>query len=439
MKHLLCVLLTLPLLASDPHQAERFRRFNEAKFGMFIHWGPYSQASVEASWPIMTPNAKWGISEPEYVGLAKTFNPEKFDAAAYVKLARDAGMRYMVFTSKHHDGFAMYDSMYTDYKITNSPYKRDIAAQFVAAAKADNMPFGFYYSPPDLRHPGYRDTSKLSKDTWHGQPERPEWPLYLAFMELQLKELLTRYGDIFVIWFDGLDRQEKYDGRRFHSLIHDLQPLTLINNRIGLTGDYVTPEQRLPRAIPTKGARVGSVEDKDEGLSIAPPKPQDFQPWETCMTINDTWAYNKNDLKYKSATELIHGLIDAAAKGGNFLLNIGPGPDGTVQPEFVERLSAMGEWLRVNGESIYGTTYGPIQGLNGVRTTASGNTVYVQVIDWPDGDLQLPVLARKAIRVRQLGGPSNVGFRQTGQGVAIETKALRPMTHATVFAIETAP
>ena len=223
-------------------------------------------------------------------------------------------------------------------------------------------------------------------------------------MELQLRELLTRYGDVFVIWFDGLDDQQKYDGTRFHDLIHTLQPMTLINNRIGLTGDFVTPEQRLPNGIPRKGATVGNVDPNDTGVQTEAPNPKDFQPWETCMTINDTWAYNKNDRNFKSSTQLVRALIDAASKGGNFLLNVGPTPDGTIQPEFVERLTAIGEWLKVNGASIYGTTYGPLQTIPFGRMTAKGKTLYLHVFDMPTATLELAGLKSAVTSVRALDG-----------------------------------
>jgi alpha-L-fucosidase len=172
--------------------ADRTAWYREAKFGMFIHWGPYSLASVEASWPIMRPSPQWNITEDEYRALPRRFNPVKFDPAAWVRLAQEAGQRYMVFTTKHHDGFCMFDSNFTDYKITNTPYKQDIVARLAAACRAARMPLGFYYSPPDMNHPGFRDTSRPASEGWEGQPQRPEWPLYLDYMELQLTELLTR-------------------------------------------------------------------------------------------------------------------------------------------------------------------------------------------------------------------------------------------------------
>jgi alpha-L-fucosidase len=351
---------------------DRTAWYRDAKFGMFIHWGPYSLASVEASWPIMVPKPP-GISEAEYRELPKRFNPTKFDPYSFVDLARSAGQTYMVFTTKHHDGFCMFDSSYTDYKVTNTPHGKDIVAQLAQACKERSMPLGFYYSPPDMHHPAFRDTSKLAKENWNGEPERPEWPLYLDYMQLQLTELLTRYGPVVLIWFDGLHHQEKYGGIRFINLIRQLQPATLVNDRIGVPGDYETPEQFIPAGIPTKDVRFNAVDISiQQKLKTTIPKPEDFQLWETCMTINNTWAYNIHDRDFKSAQSLIRGLVEVASRGGNFLLNVGPQPDGLIQPEFQERLRAIGDWLTVNGDSIYGTTYGPVQGMASLRTTAKG-------------------------------------------------------------------
>jgi alpha-L-fucosidase len=382
--------------------------------------------------------APGGISEAEYRALPQRFNPVKFDPQAWVRLAQRAGQRYIVITSKHHDGFCMFDSAYTDYKITKTPYGKDVLAMLAGAAREAKMPLGFYYSPPDLNHPGYRDTTKLSATNWRGEPTRPEWPLYLDYMELQIRELLTRYGDVFTIWFDGLDRQEKYDGTRFLRTIRELQPAALVNNRIGLTADFVTPEQRLPKGIPVKGARVGMTNPDDAGLSTAPPRPEDFQPWETCMTINGTWAYNANDRQFKSATDLVRTLVEAAARGGNFLLNVGPTPEGTIQPEFEERLLAVGAWLKDNGEAIYGTTYGPLQNLPFGRTTARGKTVYLHVFDRPAGlSISVPGVAPGVRGVTLLAGRTPVKFTQHGGTLQIQTAGITPNPHATVFAIET--
>jgi alpha-L-fucosidase len=416
--------------------------WNDAKFGMFIHWGPYSLASVEASWPIMTP-AEQGpgvISEADYRALPRRFNPERFDARAWVRLAKAAGQRYMVITSKHHDGFAMFDSMYTDYKITKTPYGKDVLAALAEACREEGMPLGFYYSPPDMNHPGYRDTAKLARFNWHGEPERPEWVTYLDYMELQLTELLTRYGKVAIIWFDGLGHQQKYNGRRFHTLIHELQPATLINNRIGLPGDYDTPEQFIPDRIPTISSGVEWIGTEPPAKVAAPPglpSPEDFRPWETCMTINDTWAYNRHDRKFKSATQLVRTLAEVASKGGNLLLNVGPTPEGTIQPEFQERLHAVGEWLKVNGEAIYGTTYGPWQNLLLGKTTAKRKTIYLHIFDWPRGNLELDTGGLHVTRVTLLATRKPLRFAQSGSRLSILLPADPPDPHVSVLALET--
>jgi alpha-L-fucosidase len=407
-------------------QTDRTAWYRQAKFGMFIHWGPYSLASVEASWPIMRPPKSGGITEAEYRALPERFNPTEYDPAAWVKLAKAAGQRYMVFTTKHHDGFCMFDSVYTNYKITNTPYKKDIVAELAAAAKKEGMPLGFYYSPPDLNHPGYRNTSKLSSTNWRGEPTRAEWALYLDYMQMQVTELLTRYGDVAIIWWDGLGGKA-YDPHRFEKLLPELQPKTLMNNRVGAPGDYITPEQFVPKNIPSKRPLPpGTI-----------PAPEDFQLWETCMTINGTWAYNKNDHRYKSATDLIRTLIEVASKGGNFLLNVGPTPEGTIQPEFQERLLAIGDWLKVNGDAIYGSTYGPIQGLASLRSTAKGKNVYLHVFDWPKGDLEITGLKAKVTDATLLAGSKKLTFRQSGDKLSIQVPAAAPDARASVIALKT--
>jgi alpha-L-fucosidase len=429
---------------SSTESADRWRRYNEWKFGMFIHWGPYSLESVEASWPIMTPATEDRnpgrnvISEADYRALPSKFNPVQYDPDAWVRLARAAGQRYMVFTTKHHDGFCMFDSAYTEYKITRTPYGKDVVAMLAAAAREENMPLGFYYSPPDMNHPGFRDTTKPASINWRGEPWRPEWPLYLDYMQLQVTELLTRYGSVAVLWFDGLDEQRKYDGYRFQRLIRELQPATLINNRIGLPGDFSTPEQRIPRGIPTRGGSVGATNPADDsGLSRQVPSPGDFQPWETCMTINDTWAYNRNDRNFKPASELIRTLVEVASRGGNLLLNVGPTPEGTIQPEFQERLLAVGAWLKTNGEAIYGTTYGPWQDLPFGRTTARGNIIYLHLFRWPGESLTVPARGIKVGKVTMLAGRKTLEFRQDSSSIVIKLPPSAPDPDVGVLAIET--
>jgi alpha-L-fucosidase len=424
---------TVPSASGDDQRTAWYR---DAKFGMFIHWGPYSLASVEASWPIMRPSKEFPISEMEYRALPARFNPAHFDPYAWIALAKAAGQRYMVFTTKHHDGFCMFDSSYTDYRITKSPYGKDIVAQLAEACHREQMPLGFYYSPPDMNHPAFRDTSEPASKNWNGEPTRAQWPLYLDYMELQLRELLTHYGDVALIWFDGLYNQQKYDGTHMQRVIRDLQPRTLINNRVGIPGDFETPEQFLPASIPVKGKQL-DFNHRETGTKPGEvPPPEDFRLWETCMTINHTWAYNKNDRDFKSAKDLVRTLIEVASRGGNFLLNVGPEPDGTIQPEFQERLLAIGKWLAVNGEAIYGTTYGPLQTLSFGRTTAKGRTVYLHVFDWQKEQLTIPGLAGKVDSVSLLAGDHSVPFHQNGNTLVLNTTGIEPDAYATVFRIK---
>lgn len=384
----------------------------------------------------MTPKPG-GITEAEYVALAKTFNPVKFDPQAFVDLARLAGQEYMVFTTKHHDGFCMFDSSYTDYKITNTPYGKDIVRQLAKACQEDGMPLGLYYSPPDMHHPGFRDTTKLAAENWHGEPQRPEWPSYLQYMQLQLAELLTHYGPAAIIWFDGLYNQEKYNGARVLEMIHDLQPATLVNDRIGVDGDYETPEQFIPTAIPTKGVVLRGVDPKaSQQLKNAIPRPEDFRLWETCMTINNTWAYNKNDLEFKSEQTLIRSLVEVASRGGNFLLNVGPQPDGQIQPEFQQRLRATGDWLTLNGDSIYGTTYGPVQGMNALRTTAKGKSIYIHVFDWPASICEIPGIDARILSARLLANGRPLTFHQSENKLQIEVPLQAPDPNVSVIALK---
>jgi len=408
---------TLRALAAN---ADRLSWFREARFGMFIHWGPYSLAGVEASWPILRPNGE--ISEADYRALPQRFNPVKFDPHAWIALAKSAGQRYMVFTSKHHDGFCMFDSNYTSYKITRTPYGKDIVKMLADACREENMPLGLYYSPPDMNHPAFRDTTKLSASNYRGEPERPEWPLYLDYMGLQLDELLTKYGPVAEMWFDAVDMkvQREYDGQRFLDQVRRLQPATLVNDRLGVPADFITPEQSIPKAIPVKGVRMDSPGHRAaDKIAVAVPRPADFQPWETCMTINDTWAYRSKDRNFKSADALIRALIEVISRGGNFLLDVGPQPDGQIQPEFIERLQAMGTWTRRNAAAIYGSTYGPIQGQQSCRTTARADRVFVFVMDQSAPEVVLSPLGKPVHQVKLLATGKPLTFQASGKGIRI--------------------
>jgi alpha-L-fucosidase len=454
---------------------DKLKWYQEAKFGLFIHWGPYSVAGVEASWPIMVPElatAAFGpqrpISEAEYVALPQQFNPVDFDPGAWVEMAQQAGMGYLVFTAKHHDGFCMFDAPGTDYKITHTPYGRDVCAELAKACAEAEMPLCFYYSQPDMHHPSYRDTSRPVAENWLGQPQRPEWAGYLDYMEGHLRKLLVDYGPVSALWFDGLSGHEKYDPARFHKLIQELSPSTLVNDRLGGSYDFITPEQFIPRRgipikhklsrlsdgsfrlllsllkVPGVGALLKRLARKyaEGSLQLANvptasyPRPEKLQPWETCMTMNQTWAYNPQDKDYKPAALLLYNLVEIAAKGGNYLLNVGPTPQGTFPPEAVARLREIGQWMAVNGEAIHGTTYGPLQHLLLGRTTAKEDTVYLHVWDWPSaGKLSLGAMPGEVAEVTLLAGRERLSFRQAGNHFTIQIPQWPPDPTVSVLAI----
>ena len=407
---------------------KRLAWFQQAKFGLFIHWGIYAEEGVEASWPIMAPDLSEAmfqntkrISQVEYEQLPKSFNPVEFDADEWVRIAKEAGMRYIVFTAKHHDGFCMFDAPGTEYKITNTPYGKDICLELAQACERAGMPLGFYYSPPDMHHPGYRDTSKPAIKNWTGEPDRKEWGDYLDYMESHLRKLLSDYGKVSIIWFDGLSNHGKYEPERFHQLVYDLSPDTLINDRLGNGFDYVTPEQFIPKqGIPARTGKPAPGLDPggdgffrlvctlfnipllrgwirrqmqkyaDGTLELTPvhqepyPSPDRFQPWETCMTMGQTWAYNPNETVWKSPETLIQNLIQVVSRGGNYLLNVGPTDRGVFPPEAVERLKAIGNWMDENHAAIYGNTYTPVQGKAWGQATRKDDKVYLHIFEWPE-------------------------------------------------------
>ena len=354
------------LLQASPQDIEWFR---DARFGLFIHWGPVSQKGTEISWSrlgagIEPPRKRRVIPWEEYDSLYKTFNPTQFDAKKWVRIAKSAGMKYLVFTTKHHDGFCMFDTKMTDYKITNSPFKRDIVAETAKACHAEGMKLGFYYSQPDWHHPDYMTEN-------HAR--------YLEYMRAQLRELMTNYGKVDILWFDGLGgTAEKWDAENLFKMIRELQPGILINNRAGLPADFDTPEQK-----------IGSF--------------QADRPWESCITIGTQWAYKPNEV-VKSTKTCIQTLVRCAGGDGNLLLNVGPSPKGEIEPVQVERLTEIGKWLKRYGKSIYGTRGGPFLPSDWGVSTQEGNTIYLHVLEWTSDTLKLPAIARKVVKCSALTG-----------------------------------
>lgn len=372
----------------------RLAWWREARFGLFIHWGSISLKGTEIGWSRGGERRGWKykrnrpgpIDVETYDNLYKAFNPVKFNAEEWVQIAQDAGMKYLVFTSKHHDGFCMFDTPSTDYKITGPecPFGRDVVAELADACHNAGLRFGIYYSQPDWRHPWYRNEH-------HDK--------YIEYYHGHVEELLSNYGQVDVLWFDGLEK--KYDGhewdrdlevdevfpsepiwdaKNLFQKIRALQPDILVNNRCGMRADFDTPEQV-----------IGPY--------------QTHRAWETCMTMGDQWAWKPND-RLKSLKECIQTLIRTAGGDGNLLFNTGPMPDGRIEPRQVERLKAMGDWLNQYGESIYGTRGGPFRPRFEIVSTHKGNRVFVHILDWPEETLQLPEIPYKIVSSKNLVGGS---------------------------------
>ena len=413
---------TLPV-ESPEQRDQRMAWWREARFGMFIHWGLYAipagqwqgkKASGLGEW-IMN-SAK--IPASEYEKLAAQFNPVQFDAQKWVSIAKDAGMKYIVITSKHHDGFCLFDSKFNDYNIMSTPFRRDIMKELSGAAAQQGVRMCWYHSIMDWHHP---------------QAKGPEFPQYVQnVLKPQLRELLTNYGKIGVLWFDGEWIPEWTDtqGHDMVAYLRGIQPDLIINNRVskarkgmegmskdpGAAGDFGTPEQQVP-ATGIPGA-----------------------DWETCMTMNNTWGYRSDDSNWKSSRELIRMLIDTASKGGNLLLNVGPTAEGVIPEASVQRLADIGKWMKVNGEAIYGTSASPFnKQLPWGRCTQKPGKLYLHVFDWPkNGQLQVPT-GKDVKRAYLLADPAKslaVGSDEVGVQV-ITLPAAAPDPVASVVVLET--
>ena len=419
---------------TDTAQDKRMEWFRDARFGLFIHWGVYSVPAGE--WAGKTNYGEWFLEETkmpvsQYERFASQFNPVRFDASQWVRLAKNAGMKYIVITSKHHDGFGLFRSQLTDWCIKSTPFQRDPLKELAEACKKEGLKLCFYHSIMDWHHPDW-GTRRAWNDKATGTPDMDR---YTDYMKGQLKELLTAYGPIGILWFDGeWEAPWTYErGVDLYNYVRKLQPNIIVNNRVGKgrsgmagmdkgaerVGDYGTPEQE----IPATGFGAGV-------------------DWESCMTMNNHWGYNKNDQNWKSSTTLVRNLIDCASKGGNYLLNIGPTAEGLFPEPCMERLTQIGQWMKANGESIYHTTASPFEKLEWGRSTqkqlSGGKTrLYLHVYDWPaNGKLVLPGLVNKPLQAFLLDGQKALEVSSGNRQVSIELPATAPDKIATVVALD---
>jgi len=377
--------------------------FRDAKFGMFVHWGVYSQLG-QGEWVMENRS----IPVDTYEWLASAFNPVKFDARAWVATAKAAGVRYITITARHHDGFSMFATKANRYNIVDwTPFARDPMKDLAAECRANGVKLFFYYSQLDWHHPDYWPRGRTAHAT--GRAEAGDWNRYLDFMDAQLTELLTNYGPIGGIWFDGMWDKPDADWRlaKTYALIHRLQPTALIvpnhHEAPKPDEDVQTFEQDLP------GANTAGFNTREIGAL----------PLETSLTMNQSWGFTITDKKFKSVKELIGYLVRAAGNDGNLLLNIGPRPDGTIQPEAVERLRALGDWLGTYGRSIYKTRGGPVSPRAWGATTRRGDTVFVHVLDWPDRSLSLPLIGARVVGASMLKGGQRVDVAESRDGITL--------------------
>jgi len=406
-----------------PANLEARRWFQDAKFGLFVHWGVYSTLA-DGEWVMHQRR----INVPDYEKLPGLFNPTQFDPAEWVALAKAAGMKYITITSKHHDGFAMFDSKVSDYDIVDrTPYRRDVLKLLADECRKQGIKLFFYHSHLDWHHPDYYPRGRTGGDA--RRPDNGDWNRYLDYMDGQIRELLTQYGDVGGIWFDGWWDKPEADWRleKTYRLIHELQPAALIGNnhhRLPFPGEDF---QMFEKDLPGKNT-AGFNADSEIGLL----------PLETCETINNSWGFNLNDSRHKSTRDLVHYLVRAAGYGANFLLNVGPLPNGRIQPEHATRLQEMGQWLGRNGESIYGTRGGPVPPRPWGVTTQKGNTVYVHLLDWEDEAIALPALGGKIASARLLAGGAPVSVREEAGTVLLRMPKAGRDALDTVVAVELA-
>jgi alpha-L-fucosidase len=363
-------------------QKERMKRtewFREARFGMFIHWGIYA-IPARGEWV----RSQERMTIEDYQPFFEEFNPVNYDPQKWARLAKEAGMKYAVITAKHHDGFCLFDSKLTDYKVTNTRAGRDLLKEWVEAFRSEGLKVGFYYSLIDWHHPdypAYGDRQHPMRDNEEWKDQKYNWDRYLEYMHGQVRELCTNYGKIDIMWFDfsyGEFKGEKWKAEELVNMVRKLQPGVIIDNRLGgnmelrepepWAGDFEGPEQYIP---------VRGVFD-EHGNPL---------PWEVCMTLNNHWGYAANDFDYKTPRDVVRALINCVSKGGNLLLNVGPDALGEIPEPSVEILKAVGKWISKNGESIYGCGPAEYPKPDWGRYTQKGNILFAHVMEQNIGQI----------------------------------------------------
>lgn len=444
----LTVLLSAQFLFSQDSlsNSQRMEWWREARFGMFIHWGVYAVPAGTFRGQKINRIGEWimnrgKIPVAEYQAFAKQFNPILYNPEAWVKAAKDAGMKYIVITAKHHDGFALFDSKASKWNVVDAtPYKKDLLKPLADACRKEGIKLGFYYSQAqDWNNPGGAASRKPASEGWanpdsslidaytkehdgHWDPAQTTKTMSQYIDEVavpQVKELLSNYGDVAVLWWDTPTGMTHDYAAKLNAVLK-LQPNIITNDRLerpDYPGDYKTPEQRIPK--------MSELDGKD---------------WETCMTMNETWGYKSYANNWKTTETLVRNLVDIASKGGNYLLNVGPKADGSFPQESIDLLKGMGTWMKPNGEAIYGTTASPFGLLPWGRCTKkdrAGNTIlYFSVFDWPaDGKLQVPAISNKITAVSLLANHTVLKSSKTKNGLLINVPAKMPDSIATVIKV----
>ncbi len=389
--------------------------FQDARFGLFIHWGVYSVLG-DGEWVMNNQN----ISIKEYEKLSTFFNPVYFDAEEWVLMAKNAGMKYITITSRHHDGFSMFDSKASDYNIVDrTPYGKDVLKMLAEACRKHDIKLFFYYSQLDW----YRDDYFPRGRTGTGIEGRGEgnWNDYIDFMKAQLTELLTNYGEIGGIWFDGEWDQIKWDGKRFgtkimdfkldevYKLIHDLQPQALIGSNHHLAPNPGEDFQMFEKDLPGRSTKSFATKSEDIGNL----------PLEVCETINGSWGFNLKDRKHKSKKDLVQYLVKAAGYDSNLLLNVGPMPNGRIQKEHIKSLKEVGNWVNVYGKTIYGTRRGPIDPTDEIASTQIDNTVYIHLLNNSKKTYFIENFNPKIKDFKYFDSNQKVSYEKTNSGLII--------------------